>query len=52
MNWECNRCGHRAQPVKAVKEDGADWPAGRACSKCGVGEMVHRPVKKVETTNS
>jgi ribosomal protein L37E len=35
MNWECNRCGHRVQPVnKEVKPDGMAWPAGSACSRC------------------
>lgn len=44
MNWQCNRCGHTAQPIKEVELDGADWPAGRCCSKCLRGEMVCRPV--------
>jgi hypothetical protein len=42
MNWECNRCGHRVQPVnKEVKPDGMAWPAGSACSRCLNGEMVY-----------
>lgn len=47
MSWQCNYCGHRTEPVREVKQDGEDWPAGRACSKCGVGEMVHRPEQTV-----
>jgi len=45
MNWECNRCGYRVQPVKEVEPDGMAWPAGRACSRC-LGEMVYRPIYK------
>lgn len=45
MNWMCNYCGHKVQPVKEVEPDGTDWPAGRGCSKCGKGEMVYRPVE-------
>lgn len=44
MNLQCNRCGHRVQPIKEVELDSADWPAGRGCSKCLMGEMVYRPV--------
>lgn len=47
MNWECNRCGYRVQPVnKDVKPDGMVWPAGSACSRCLNGEMVCRPIFK------
>lgn len=45
MNWNCNYCGHRTEPVKEVKQDGDDWPAGRACRLCGKGEMVCRPME-------
>lgn len=45
MNWQCNYCGHRTEPVKEIKEDGEDWPAGRGCSECGKGEMVYRPIE-------
>jgi hypothetical protein len=45
MSWQCNCCGHGVQPVKEVEEDGTDWPAGRACSRCLNGEMVYRPIK-------
>ncbi len=51
MNWECNRCGYRVQPVKEVEPDGMSWPAGRACSRCQ-GEMVYRPILKVERLNT
>ena len=45
MNWECNRCGYRVQPInKKVKPDGMAWPAGSACSRCLNGEMVCHPI--------
>lgn len=47
MSWQCNYCGHRVEPVKEVEEDGTDWPAGRACSRCLNGDMVYRPEKAV-----
>ena len=47
VSWKCNYCGHRVEPVKEVEDDGADWPAGRACSRCLNGEMVCRPEKAV-----
>jgi len=46
MNWECNLCGYRVQPVKEVEPDGMAWPAGQACSRCQ-GEMVYHPIYKV-----
>lgn len=45
MNWQCNYCGNRTQPVKEVEIDGMDYPAGRACYKCGKGEMVYCPIE-------
>lgn len=46
MSWQCNYCGYSMEPVKEVEPDGEDWPAGRACSRCGNGEMAYRPVEK------
>lgn len=49
MDWMCNYCGHKVQPIKEVEPDGTDWPAGRGCSECGKGEMVYRPAQKPPT---
>lgn len=45
VNWQCNYCGHRTQPVKEVEPDGEDWPAGRGCWLCGKGEIVFSPIE-------
>jgi hypothetical protein len=38
--WACNRCGRACAPVVSIPEDCEGWPAGMACSRCLVGEMV------------